>query len=149
MTWQSYKGLAINPGSQPTALRIGVEISQTESQMVMGPGTWAAAVISIKEMGKQLRGTLGQPNHVSRKSTYKLGAEWRGGLISYVNVKWPLWLHTPPVQPMRIICCYLGTGWSDSCLNWNKFNIPTASYRPSGHHWNSRVCWNTPPRLVY
>lgn len=49
MTWQSYKVLAINHGSQPTALTIGVEISQTESQMVMGPETLAAVVISIKE----------------------------------------------------------------------------------------------------
>lgn len=75
MTWQSYKVLAINHGSQPTALTIGVEISQTESQMVMGPETLAAVVISIKEMWKELQGTLGQHNIVSRNCTYKLGAE--------------------------------------------------------------------------
>lgn len=87
MTWQSYEVLAIHRGSPPTALRMGVETSQTESQTVMGPEAWAAAVMSIKETWGHRRGTLGQPNCVSRESTYKLGAEGRRGLISYVNVK--------------------------------------------------------------
>lgn len=87
MTWQSYKVLAISHGSQPTALTIGVEISQTESQMVMGSETLAAVVISIKETWKELQGTLGQHNSVSRNSTYKLGAERKRYWISYVNGK--------------------------------------------------------------
>lgn len=43
MTWQSSGVLAINHGSQPSALKIGVEIFQTESRMVMGLETLAAA----------------------------------------------------------------------------------------------------------
>lgn len=78
---------AINYGSQPTALTIEVEISQTELQMVMASETLAALVISIKETWKELQGTSGQPGSVSRNSTYKLGAEKKRYFISYVNIK--------------------------------------------------------------
>ena len=48
MTRQSYGALAINHGSQRTALTVRVETSQTEPQMLMRLETPAAAVMSIK-----------------------------------------------------------------------------------------------------
>ena len=41
--------LAVNHGSQPIALSIGVEISQIESQMVIGLEILAAILISIEK----------------------------------------------------------------------------------------------------
>lgn len=49
MTWQSSEVLAIYYGRQPTALTIGVELTQSESQMFTGLETLAAVVIRTKE----------------------------------------------------------------------------------------------------
>lgn len=49
MTCQSYELLVIDHGSQPSTISIGVEISQIESQMVIGLEILAAVVISTEE----------------------------------------------------------------------------------------------------
>lgn len=49
MTQQSYEVLAIKYGSQPTALSIGIEISQIESQMVISLEIVAAVLISMEK----------------------------------------------------------------------------------------------------
>ena len=49
MTWQSCEVSAINHGRQPTALPNGVEISQVESQMVIGLEILAAVLMSIEK----------------------------------------------------------------------------------------------------
>lgn len=80
MTWQSHEVLAINHGSQPTALTIGMEyfFSKTVPNrywfLVFSFAAVAVNRLYVKKEQREHSGLLGQCQCFSENSAYNLGA---------------------------------------------------------------------------